>query len=278
MSSYRPHWKVATAGLSVLMGIAVAGVLAQPLKKVDDWTAVPGKNFPLSGGNYFHQRYSALAQINAANVKKLGAAWVMHLDEGGPGGPLQGTPVVIDGVMYVTTGTRNVLAIDAATGKVKWRYRPDAPGPIGGNQGVVVADGKVFFGRRDNTLVALNQETGSLIWQTRVTTEASSFISAPAVHYDGLVYIGTSGGDSGARGQMGAYDAKSGKEVWKFYTIPGPGDRFVDTWEGDSYKNGGGGVWTSPALDPELGLIRMAWPQSCGPIRRGVFTQIRREI
>jgi quinohemoprotein ethanol dehydrogenase len=255
MSSYRRYWKVSTASLSVLVGIAVTGVLAQPLKKIDDWTAVPGKNFPLSGGNYFHQRYSALDQINAANVKKLGAAWVMHLDEGGPGGQLQGTPVVIDVVMYVTTGTRHVLAIDAATGAVKWRYRPDSPGPIGGNQGVAVADGKVFFGRRDNVLVAVDQKTGSLLWQTALTPEPTAYTSAPAVYYDGLVYIGTSGGDSGARGQMGAYDAKTGKEVWKFYTIPGPGDRFVDTWEGDSYKNGGGGVWTSPSLDPELRQI-----------------------
>jgi alcohol dehydrogenase (cytochrome c) len=241
--------------LSVLMCATVVGVLAQPQMSGRDWTTAAGRNFPVTGGNYWHQRYSALDQVNTANVKKLGGAWSIHLDEGGPGGPLQGTPVVIDGVMYVTTGTRNVLAIDAASGKVKWRYRPDSPGPVGGNQGVAVADGKVFVGRRDNVLVALNQETGSLLWQTRVITEPNAYISAPAVYYDGLVYIGTSGGDSGARGQMGAYEARTGKEVWKFYTIPGTGDRFADTWDGDSYKNGGGGIWTSPTLDPELGMI-----------------------
>ena len=169
----------------------------------------------------------------------------MLFRSGGPGGQLDGTPVVVDGVMYVTTGTRNALAIDVGTGKVKWRYRPDSEGPTGGNKGVVVAEGTVFFGRRDNVLVALDQQTGVLVWQTRLTGEPGAYVSAPAVYYEGLVYIGTSGGDGGARGQMGAYEARTGKEVWKFYTIPGPGDRFADTWEGDSYKNGGGGVWHS---------------------------------
>jgi PQQ-dependent dehydrogenase (methanol/ethanol family) len=157
--------------------------------------------------------------------------------------------------MYVTTGSRNALAIDAATGKVKWRYRPASEGRSGGNKGVVVAEGKVFFGRRDNVLVALDQQTGAVVWETLMTSQPGAYTSAPAVYHDGMVYIGTSGGDSGARGQMAAHDAKTGKEVWKFYTIPGPDDRFVETWEGDSYKTGGGGVWHSATVDQELGLL-----------------------
>jgi quinohemoprotein ethanol dehydrogenase len=237
----------------VMIGLALAGMAAGPERSNATWTQVPSQDFPLSGGNYGHQRYSALDQINTSNVKKLGGAWMVRLEDGRPGGQLQGTPVVVHGVMYVTTATRNVLAIDAKTGNVKWRYRPESEGPIGGNKGVVVADGKVFFARRDNVLVALEQETGAVIWQTKLASDG--YTSAPTVYYDGLVYIGTSGGDGGARGQMGAYDAKTGKEVWKFYTIPGSGDRFANTWEGDSYKNGGGGIWHSATLDPDLGLV-----------------------
>ncbi len=222
-----------------------------------EWTAAPGADFPLTGGNYWHQRYSTLDQINASNVTELGAAWLVGLEGGRPGGQLEGTPVVVDGVMYVSTGTRSVLALDAATGAVKWRYRPESAAP-GGNKGVVVAEGKVFFGRRDGVLVALDQETGKVVWETQLTAEQGAYVSAPAVYHEGLVYMGTSGGDSGARGQMGAYDANTGAEVWKFYTIPGADDRFADTWEGDSYKNGGGGVWVSPTVDPELGLIYMS--------------------
>ena len=239
----------------VMVAVAVAAMVAASRAAGPDWTAAPGKDFPLSGGNYWHQRYSALDQINASNIKRLGGAWMIRLEEGGRSGQLEGTPVVVDGVMYVTTGTRGALAIEAATGKIKWRYRPDSEGPSGGNKGVTVAEGKVFFGRRDSVLIALDQQTGALIWQTRLTSEPGAYTSAPAVYHDGLIYIGTSGGDGGARGQMGAYDAKTGKEVWKFYTIPGAGDRFADTWEGDSYKNGGGGIWTSATLDPELGQV-----------------------
>ena len=247
--------------LGALLAVAIAAlvaarvaVTAQSASK-NDWTAAPGRDFPMPGGNYWHQRYSTLDRINSTNITKLGGAWSIRLDEGGPSGPLQATPVVIDGVMYVTTGTRHVLAIEAATGNVKWRYRPDGPGQVGGNMGVAVADGRVYFARRDCVLVALNQETGSVLWQTQVTRDPGAHISAPAVYWDGRVYVGTSGGDSGSRGQVSAYDATTGKEAWTFYTIPGPGDRFVETWDGDSYKNGGGGVWVSPTLDPELGLI-----------------------
>ena len=92
-------------------------------------------------------RVGALPHKHRRNVKTLGGAWMIRLEDGRPGGQLEGAPVVVDGVMYVTTGTRSAMAIDAATGNVKWRYRPDTEGPGGGNKGVVVADGKVFFGR-----------------------------------------------------------------------------------------------------------------------------------
>ena len=245
-------------GLMVVIGAAVAGIVAASGAASREWTEPPTSDFPLSGGNYWHQRYSALDQITTSNVGELGGAWMIRLEEGGRGGQLEGTPVVVDGVMYVSTGTRSVLAIEAGTGTVKWRYRPESQGPNGGNKGVVVAEGKVFFGRRDNVLVALDQETGEVVWQTQLPKERGAYVSASAVYHDGLVYIGTSGGDGGARGQMGAYDAKTGKEVWKFYTIPGVDDRFVETWEGDSYKNGGGGIWVSPTVDPDLGMIYMS--------------------
>ena len=254
LSSSDVGGRVASLLVTIALSVAV-GLLARAAAPVQDWTAPPSRDFPLEGGNYWHQRYSALDQINTSNVKNLGGAWRLHLAEGERAGPLQGTPVVVDGVMYVATGMRSLLAIDAKTGMIKWRYRPDSQGSIGANRGVVVAEGKVFFGRRDNTLVALDQETGQVVWEAQVSAERTSYISAPTVYYDGLVYVATAGGDGGARGQLSAYDAKTGSEVWTFYTIPGPDDRFADTWEGESYKTSGGGIWTSPTLDPELGLI-----------------------
>jgi PQQ-dependent dehydrogenase (methanol/ethanol family) len=256
--------------------IVAGGLLVVSAQSPADWRAHPTKDFPLAGGNYWNHRYSALDQINTSNIQKLGGAWSLHLEEGLRGGQLgnlDATPIVLDGVMYVTTGTRNVLAIDAKTGTVKWRYRPDDGGLVGANKGVVVAAGKVIFGRRDNQLIALDQKTGTLAWQTVLTTQKAAYTSAAPVYHNGLVFIGTAGGDVGARGQIGAYDVNTGKKVWETFTIPGPGERFADTWEGDSYKYGGAGVWNHVALDAELGMIYMgtgnAGPDTYGPVRGG---------
>ena len=222
-----------------------------------DWYSPPTNDFPNAGGNYTNQRYSALDQINTSNISRLGGAWSIHLEEAGAAGNLDGAPIVIAGVMYVSTARLHVLAIDAATGQIKWRYRPVPETRIGANKGVAAGDGRVYVGRRDNTLVALDQQTGQVAWERKLTDHPAAYTSAAPVYYNGRVYIGTAGGDNGARGHLGAYDSKTGQEVWRFNTIPGPGERFANTWEGDSYKIGGGGVWNHVALDPELGLVYM---------------------
>jgi alcohol dehydrogenase (cytochrome c) len=249
--------KTLVAGLVVTSLCVIAGVLARSVAgQGAGWNSPPTSDFPLPGGSYTNQRYSTLDQINTTNIHKLGGAWSIHLEEKGAAvGDLNGTPIVIGGVMYVTTPRLHVLAIDAATGAIKWRYRPDAEARIGGNKGVAVGDGKVFVGRRDNVLVALDQLTGQVVWEKKLTDQPAAYTSAPPVFYNGRVYLGTAGSDNGARGQLGAYDAKTGQEIWRFNPIPGPGERFANTWEGDAYKIGGGGVWNHVALDPELGML-----------------------
>jgi quinohemoprotein ethanol dehydrogenase len=257
-----------------MVALAIAGALAAPTDpRSAGWNAPPKADFPLVGGSYTNQRYSALNQITPANVGTLGAVWSIRVEERGRSARLEGTPVVVDGVMYVTTSTQNVIALDARTGAVKWRYSPDpensTPGP---NRGVVVVDGKVVFGRRDNVLMALDRETGHVVWQTRTTTQRAAYSSAAPVAYGGLVFIGVAGGDYRGRGAVGAYDVKTGKNVWTFNTIPGPNDRFSDTWEKDSDRSGGG-VWNHVALDPDLGMIYAgvgnAGPDTDGRVRGG---------
>ena len=234
------------------------GTTSVAVSGVTDWTPPPARNFPLVGGNLGNQRHSALRQIDRSTVSRVGGAWMIHLGDGKTAGNLQGTPVVVDGVMYVSSGTNNVFAIDAATGDVKWKYQSDAKVGAMTNRGVVVAEGKVFSGQRDNSLVALDQRTGALVWKTQLAAAGRGYTSAPAVYHAGLVYMGVAGGENGVRGQFGAYDAATGREVWKFWTIPGPGEKGHDTWEGDSWRYGGAPVWTTPAVDPELGLIYIA--------------------
>lgn len=214
-----------------------------------------GTGFPHVGGGLSNQRYSTLSQINRFNLDRLGAAWMVH-PEGTVGQWMQGTPVVVNGTMYMSTG--HIWARDARTGGLRWKY---PAGPITSatsnfNRGVAVAEGKVFSAAAGRTLIALNQYTGAVLWRT--TLAARGFVRAPAIYHDGLVYIGVGGGEQGVRGQFGAYDAKTGREVWKFWTTAGPGEIGNETWEGDSWKYGGAPVWTHPAVDPELGLVYVA--------------------
>src|SRR6478672_5156582 len=229
-----------------------------------------GRDFASVGGNLANHRYSSLTRINKSNLSKLGGAWSIHLEDGKTPGTMQATPIVVDGVMFIASGAGNIFAIDAATGAVKWKHETALAGTY---RGVAVGDGKVFCGRRDDTLIALDQKTGALLWKTSLADPARGTTSAPATYYDGLVYIGVGGGEGGVRGQFGAYDAKTGKEVWKFWTLPGPGERGHETWEGDSWKYGGGPVWTHPAIDPDLGMVYVpvgnASPDNDGTERGG---------
>ena len=257
------HWsrRVFVGALLVSTVVAAAG---------EDGQTPSGRNFSTIGGNLANHRYSSLTKITKSNVSKLGGAWSIHLEDGKTPATMQATPIVVDGVMFIASGAGNIFALDAATGAIKWKHETTLGGTY---RGVAVGDGKVFSGRRDNTLIALEQKTGELVWKTQLADPARGSTSAPAIYYNGLVYIGVGGGEGGVRGQFGAYDAKTGKEVWKFWTLPGPGERGHDTWEGDSWKYGGGPVWTHPAIDPELGMVYVpignASPDNDGTARAG---------
>ena len=251
--------------IACILALSVAFTRAQ-----SGWQAPSGKDFPTVGANLANQRYSSLTRITKANVATLGGAWTRNLEDGKSPGSMQATPVVVDGVMFISSGAGNIFALDAATGAIRWKYESRLGGTY---RGVAVGQGRVFSGQRDNTLIALDQKTGALVWKTQVADPARGFTSAPAIYNDGLVYIGVGGGETGVRGQFGAYDAKTGKEVWKFWTLPGPGELGHDTWEGDSWKYGGGPVWTHPAIDPDLRMVYVpignAGPDNDGTARGG---------
>src|SRR5581483_2061104 len=166
-----------------------------------DFRALPGKDFPVVGGNVANLRYSTLTKIDKSNITQLGGAWMVHVEPGKAGIWMESTPVVVDGVMYLTTG--HISARDARTGELKWQFPKGDLGPGGGwfggkdnhfNRGVVVAEGKVFSAASGTTLVALDQKTGELVWRTELRTDPGpSFSNAAAVYYDGLVYMGVGG-------------------------------------------------------------------------------------
>jgi alcohol dehydrogenase (cytochrome c) len=225
-------------------------------------TDLPTENWVTNGGTVFNQRYVPLATINRGNVSRLKPLWHTSLPASATLRPPNGAQILADGgVLYATNGANDVFALDAVTGKILWKYHPGAAAPVGApnvSRGVALGDGKVFVGQRDAKLVALDQRTGKVVWsiQAEKAQENFSITSAP-LYYDGLVITGFAAGDLGIRGRVKAYDAHNGALRWTFYAIPGPGEVGHDTWPAESsvWQQGGGAVWQTPAVDPELGLL-----------------------
>jgi len=234
------------------------GGSALHVKAGDLLTSPVGESWPSYNGDYTGRRFSSLREINKANVGQLRAAWVFH-----PGNSqrLEATPVVIRGVMYVTSAN-DVFALDARTGRTLWHYsRPVSSGLLDDaaahkNRGVAVWDNFVYSETDDAHLLCLDARSGNLIWDVQYADKVKHYgaTSAPLVIKDEIV-VGTSGGDSGVRGFLAAYDAATGKLKWHLWTIPGPGEFGSDSWPGDSYLHGGGTTWMPGTYDPELDTL-----------------------
>ncbi len=215
------------------------------------------QNWLTYSGSYMSNRYSTLTQINASNAKNLEQKWVL---QNRVFGTWQTTPLVVDGIMYITQRPNDILALDAKTGRVFWVYRhntsPDQKACCGSNnRGVAILGDAVFMGTLDGYLVSVDTATGKLNWKIKVAEmkAAYSITLAPLAIKDKII-IGVGGGEFGIRGFVAAYEAKSGKEMWRFNTIPSPGEPGSETWKNDAWKNGGGPVWVTGSYDPALNL------------------------
>ena len=228
------------------------------------------ENWSKHGRTNSEQRYSPLTQINPENIKDLGLEWYFDFDtKRGQ----EATPIVIDGVIYVSTAWSKVFAIDALSGKLIWKYDPEVPGAWAArtccdvvNRGVAVSEGKVYVGALDGRLISLDAKTGEVIWEVLTIDREQRYAitGAPRV-VKGKVVIGNGGAEFGVRGYVSAYDAETGEQVWRFYTVPGdPSQPFenpilekaAETWTGEWWALGGGGtVWDSMAYDPDLDLL-----------------------
>jgi alcohol dehydrogenase (cytochrome c) len=264
VSTGRSRHLVSSAAFAVALGAIVLsdGVrgLAQSLpvtaERIAKAAAEP-HNWLTYGGNYFSQRYSTLAQVTPANVTRLQSQWVLQNEAFGA---WQSNPLVVDGTMYVTQRPNDVMALDARTGRVFWQFRhtpaPEARVCCGANnRGVAILDDVLYMGTLDARLIAIDAKTGKAIWNIAVADVklAYSITLAPLIIKDKVV-VGVGGGEYGIRGFIAAYDAKTGKEAWRFYTIPGPGEPGHETWKGDAWKFGSASVWVTGSYDPDLNL------------------------
>ena len=256
-----------TATSSDSKSAAAAAPAAAPVATGDEWS--------MHGGTSNEQRYSALTQINDGNVDQLGLAWSTDMSDKGQ---WQSTPIMVDGRIYVTTPWSKIYAFNARTGERLWKYDPQVPREMAAtslccnnsNRGATYYNGKVIWATLDGRLVAVDAKKGTKVWEARTTNpEDAMSITGAARVGSGLVFIGQGGGEYHQRGYMSAWDAETGKFVWKFYLVPGDPSKGPDgaasddmmamaakTWSGDWWKTGGGGTpWDGIVYDPVTDLV-----------------------
>src|SRR5882672_9031865 len=272
-------WRMAGLTVAVLtIGAALAlQILADKPARPGDVTeariaaeAADGKNWLLNGRTFDEAHFSPLMQITDKNVNGLGLAW--FLDIPGAMGVVS-EPIVVDGVIYLSAPLSKVYAVDAATGKLLWKFDPQVrlDQAINGsysartNGGVAVWNGKVYVGTGDCRLIAIDAAAGKQVWEAAVCDATQTGITGAPHVAKGKILMGYNGSDDGVRGSLAAYDAETGKEAWRFWTVPGdPAKGFetkalemaAKTWSGkDSWKIGGGDAWTAITYDPVTGLV-----------------------
>src|SRR3989475_7199901 len=226
------------------------------------------RNWLMYSGGYFSHRYSTLTQITPANARNLELKWMY---QAAVAGLWQTTPLVVDGIMYLTQRQNDVLALDAKTGRVFWIYRHTLDPTLivccgANNRGLAILGDTLYMGTLDAHLVAIDARTGRAVWNTKVADSKSGYsvTHAPLVVKDKVI-VGVGGGEYGIRGFVAAYDARTGREAWRFYTIPAPGEPGGDSWKAcppgpssfcdpEAWKHGGGSVWVTGSYDPILNL------------------------
>lgn len=216
------------------------------------------QNWLTYSGTYASQRYSSLTQIDRINVKNLEMKWVFQTQVAYN---FQATPLVVDGVMYLTQPPNDVIALDAKTGRVFWTYQytPSRDARAFVNRGLAILGDTLFMGTVDAHVVAVDAKTGEPLWNTKVAEPAQGYsIPLAPLAVKDKVLIGVSSGELGIRGFVAAYDVRTGREVWRTYTIPGPGEPGHETWgpggDPDAWKHGGAPVWLTGSYDPVLNL------------------------
>ena len=271
--------KIIHVGLSILFALTAAGCSDETSNSAgvapdvqSGQVSAPSQSveWKLHGNDHGEQRYSTLKQVNRDNVEDLGLAWSFDIPTRRG---IEATPLMVDGTLFVSGSWSIVYALDAVSGERKWTYDPKvdraflAKGCCDAvNRGVAYDNGRIFVGAYDGRLIALDAANGEVLWEVVTTdqTQPYTITGAPRIAKDKVI-IGNGGAELGVRGYVTAYDVATGKQAWRFYTVPGnPADDFenaqmesaADTWTGEWWRWGGGGtVWDSMAYDPELDLF-----------------------
>jgi alcohol dehydrogenase (cytochrome c) len=223
----------------------------------------PG-NWLTYSGSYRSERFSPLADINRGNVGDLKVIWAYQMQPSTQAGSglVETTPLVVDGVMYLTEPPSTVTALDARSGRMLWSWSPEMHNEVKHigfprvNRGVAVLDDALYVGTLDAHLVALDAATGAVRWDVEVADNNSGFaLTLAPLALDGKIIVGVSGAEAGVRGFVDAYDSATGERLWRFHTIPASGEPGSESWQGDAWQTGGGSTWLTGSYDPGLDLL-----------------------
>jgi alcohol dehydrogenase (cytochrome c) len=256
---------VQVAALAVAAAV-VAAVIAGCGSSGGGEATGAGSDWSTNGGTMSNQRYSTLDDIDTSNVGQLKGVWRTHLNGSGIAAKYSGEsqPIVQDGVIYITTGNDDVFAVSVDSGKILWEHKSNISQDISTiccgwlNRGVAIGDGRLYVGQLDGKVVALDPDTGGVLWTRQlVQWQKGQTITGAPLFLDGTIYIGVVGADFGTRGFLEAIDAKTGHSVWRSYMIPSPGQPGSETWPAGSpaYLRGGASIWSTPAYDEDLNLL-----------------------
>jgi alcohol dehydrogenase (cytochrome c) len=248
--------------LALCAGQTIIGQSASPSglpvspERLLNAAAEPG-NWLTYSGDYKSHHYSSLNQITTENVHRLKAKWIFQMHKT----KVETTPIVVDGVMYVTRPQSDVIALDAETGRALWTYEHRISGRVyvccgEVNRGLAILGTTLFLTTLDAQLVALDARSGRVLWKKPIADPGLNYTAtgAPLAVKDKVI-VGIAGAEGGIRGFLDAYDAKTGERAWRFWTVPGPGEPGNETWGGDSWKHGGSSTWLTGSYDPELNLL-----------------------
>ena len=239
-----------------VMAMALCGALPSlaqvPYERLVHSDSEP-QNWLMYGGNYGSQRFSGLKEITSENAQNLRVAWVYQMRGGGV---MESSPLIVDGIMYITEPPSNVTALDARTGKPLWHYVAQVPRdfvPVGlfpTNRGVAILGDKLYLATIDDHLIALDAKSGVVRWNSLVADKADGYaITQAPLAINGKIIVGVGGGEAGAHGFLSCFDANDGKLLWQTYTVPrSASDPGADTWADGSWSNGGGTTWNTGSL------------------------------
>jgi alcohol dehydrogenase (cytochrome c) len=244
--------------IALLIPAALLAQVNVPFERIRDANKEPGAWLTYSR-DYTGHRYSPLDQVNAGNVSRLKIAWMRQMNELDT---LETSPIVVDGLMFITEPTNTVTALDARTGRVLWSYRKiDLPADLRlccgrVNRGLAILGDTVFYGSTDAHLIALDARTGAIRWDVTMADYKMGYSSTGApLALNGKIIMGMAGGEFGTRGFIDAYDAKTGKRLWRFNTIPAKGEPGNETWAGESWKTGSATTWVTGVYDAESNTV-----------------------